>query len=122
MPYIICDNMMKLVKYTMALLFALVIVSLVWYVTVGPEFLLLDFVIWMVLFIGVPTLSVFLIIDRSTAQFQGITWCGILGVVGNIWLFVSYSADIVPQLMIVLSIVLCAGIIYYGYKGIQAKI
>ena len=106
----------------MLLLVALIVVSLAWYVSVSPEFPLLDFVGWMIIFMGIPSLSVFLIIDRSTSQFQGITGCGVLGVAGNIWLFVSYSSEIVPQLMIVLSMVLCAGIIYYGYKGIQAKI
>jgi hypothetical protein len=117
--------MRRLRKNAALLVVVSILFSFIWYVVVSPAFGILEFLGWIFFFLFIPTFPVFLIIDRSHAQFHAVMGYGILNSLTNLWIMLMFYSPCCNQLSRMIAfanILVSVVIVYYGKKGIDAGI
>jgi hypothetical protein len=117
--------MRRLRKNAVFLVVISILISFIWYVVVSPALGIFGFLGWIFFFLFIPTFPVFLIIDRSHAQFHSVMGYGILNALTNLWIMLMFYSACCNQLSRIIcfaNILVSVVIVYYGKKGIDAEI
>jgi len=115
----------KLRKISIGLIVASIVISFLWYVFADPQLGVVGFLLWVFLFLGLSSFSIFQIIDRSHAQFHTVVGYGILAILGSLYILLFYNVGVTQttsQLISIANVAVCSMMVYYGYKGVKAMI